>query len=294
MKKPLLDDIKMFIEIARTGSFKRAALALEMPAATLSRRIADLESRIGLKLLNRSTRSVHLTTAGQAYLDKCGPLVDAMLLTHEQISETVAMPKGTLRLTCTPDFAAFYLPSVIKRYIARHPQVEIQISTNSSIDDLASHNFDLAIRMGVLAPSDLVGRQIATLQHVLCAAPAYLKSAPPLRQPEDLQQHHCIRINAGSNANWHLSHADHGQRSIPVSGQVVAGSPYMCLALALEGLGLALVDSRIIPPHIASGKLQRVLTDWTPAGVAVNVLTPSRLMPPSVRVFIEHLQQSLT
>ena len=297
MTKLILDDIKLFIEIARTGSFKRAALALEIPPATLSRRIADLETRIGLQLLNRSTRSVQLTDSGAAYLEQCGPLVDAMLGAHAEISRAASSPSGTLRLTCTPDFAAFYLPPVIKRYTADHPDVTVELSLGSHIEDLNSQHFDLAIRMGPLPASLLIGRQIATLIPILCASATYLKTAPAIHTPEDLQHHACIRINAAQSSKvWRLSHPTQGAMDIATdthNSRLIAGSPYMSLALTLEDLGVALLDPRVSEPYLTSGRLRRLLPDWSPAGVAVNVLTPSRLAPSRVRVFVDYLQESL-
>jgi DNA-binding transcriptional LysR family regulator len=292
----LLRDIALFVEVVNTKSFTQAALHLEMPASTLSRRIRGLEEQIGLRLLNRTTRRVEVTEAGAAYYAKCAHLVEEARIAHEDLVERTTQARGTLRLSCSADFASHYLPDVLTEFTIRYPHVNVELDLTSRMVDLIAENIDAALRIGKLPDSNLVGRRIAQLQPILVASPEYLIRAPVLAAPIDLRHHMCIRMNSReSGSRWELRRkgAEESQTVI-VKGRFTLSSVSLIKKLASRGAGIAIVDSALVQDEIESGKLYQVLPHWSLSPVDLNLLTPSRFMPARVRLFSDLLLETLS
>lgn len=291
----LLRDIALFVEVVNTKSFTTAALHLEIPPSTLSRRIRGLEQQIGLRLLNRTTRRVDVTEAGAAYYAKCAHLVEEARVAHEDLLDNYTQAKGTLRLSCSADFANHYLPEVLTQYTQRYPQVSVELDLTSRVVDLVAENFDAALRFGKLPDSGLVAKTIARLQPMLVASPAYLQNAPALAKPEQLTQHMCIRMHSReSGSRWKLRRRSNGEiKVIPVQGRFVIGSVALNKKLALKGAGIAVIDQALVQEEIQNGQLVQVLPQWALLPAELHLLTPSRLMPARVRLFGEMLVASL-
>lgn len=299
MTKHLFSDIALFVEVVNAKSFTKAAERLEMPVSTLSRRVSALEATIGFRLLNRSTRKVEVTEEGAAYFRRCKHLVEEATLAHEEISNTIHVASGSLRVACTSDFANLYLASVLTRFSREHSAVTVELSLSSRVEDLLSNNVDLAIRLGSLSNSNLVARPLGTLKQGLYASPKFLKSPSALiSTPQDLSLVECIRINSSeSGAAWFMRPASSFEGegiTVGVTGRFVAGGPYLACQLAIQGCGVGLLDQSLAQAHVQSGQLVRVLQAWQPADVPVHALTTSRLIPARVRRFVEHLAQALS
>jgi DNA-binding transcriptional LysR family regulator len=292
----LLRDIALFVEVVNTKSFTLAAQHLEIPASTLSRRISGLEQQIGLRLLHRTTRKVNVTEAGAAYYAKCAHLVEEARVAHEDLLDNHSQAKGTLRLSCSADFANHYLPDVLIQYTQRYPQVTVELDLTSRVVDLVTENFDAALRFGKLPDSGLVAKTIAHIQPILVAAPGYLQHAPALTRPEQLEQHMCIRMNAkDSGSRWKLSNRRSGATQVvPVQGRFAIASVSLNKKLALQGVGIAVIDQALVQDEMNTGQLVQVLPQWRLLPVDLHLLTPSRLMPARVRLFGEMLVQALT
>lgn len=290
----LLSDIALFIEVVNTKSFSRAADNLAMPASTLSRRISLLEKTIGLRLLNRTTRRVEVTDAGAAYYARCAPLVAQATLAHEQISDTVNIAQGTLRLGCSPDFAMLYLPVLLTAFARQYPAVNIELELSYQRADLLAEHLDAALRIGMLKDSSLVARQITALKLGLFAAPSYLTKAHALTQPIDLSTHQCIRMNTDERgSNWDLQPTDNSSVAVrvPVKGQIVCSSMGMICQMAIQGAGIGVMDCRLAKPEVAAGKLVPVLPAWQLHPVPLYMVTPSRLQAARTRLFGDYLTQ---
>lgn len=299
MTKHLLSDIALFIEVVSAKSFTKAAERLDMPASTLSRRVSALETTIGFRLLNRTTRKVEVTEEGATYFRRCKHLVEEATLAHEEISDTIHMASGILRLACTPDFANLYLAPVITRFCKENPAVRVELSLSSQLEDLLTNNLNLAIRMGPLRDSNLVAKPLGTLKQGIYASPSFLKSCgTPIKAPHDLSTVDCIRLTPSeSAATWSmrpLSSPDGPGQKVHVKGRLVSGGPHLACQLALQGCGVGLLDENLANVYVHSGQLVRVLPDWMPAAVQVQALTTSRLMPARVRRFTEHLTRALS
>lgn len=290
----LLRDMALFVEVVNTRSFTRAAAKLGMPASTLSRRISGLERRLGLRLLNRTTRRVEVNEAGAAYHARCAPLIEEALLAHEQLADTVAVARGTLRLACSADFATLYLPTLLVAFTRAHPAVSVELDLSTRMADLLGDRVDAALRMGALADSALVARPIAALRLGLYAAPSYFAVAPVPDHPEALARHMCIRMRSGeAQSFWRLSRTVHGGKDeshrVPINGRFVANSVSMIRQLTLLGAGIGVVDARMARDDVAQGRLVPVLQGWNLPPVALTLLTASRLMPARVRLFGDFL-----
>ena len=291
----LLRDIALFVEVVNTKSFTTAARHLEIPPSTLSRRIRGLEQQIGLHLLNRTTRRVDVTEAGAAYYAKCAHLVEEARVAHEDLMDNYTQAKGTLRLSCSADFANHYLPDVLTQYTQRYPQVGVELDLTSRVVDLVAENFDAALRFGRLPDSGLVAKTIARLQPMLVASPSYLQNAPALTRPQQLEQHMCLRMHAReSGSGWTLRRISSGAiQVIPVQGRFVVASVALNKTLALKGAGIAVIDQALVQEEIHSGQLVHLLPQWALLPAELHLLTPSRLMPARVRLFGEMLVTSL-
>lgn len=299
MTKHLLSDIALFIEVVNTKSFTKAAERLDMPASTLSRRVSGLETTIGFRLLNRTTRKVEVTEEGAAYFRRCKHLVEEATLAHEDISNTIHVASGVLRLACTPDFANLYLAPVLTGFAQANPGVSVELSLSSQVEDLLTNNLDLAIRMGPQRDSNLVSKPLGTLKQGIYASPGFLKSCGGLiNEPQVLSTVNCIRLTPNESAStWSMRPAispDAPRLKVNVKGQFVSGGPHLACLLAMQGCGVGLFDENLARIYVSSGHLVRVLPEWVPTQVQVQALTTSRLMPARVRRFTEHLSLALS
>ncbi|MEY9741123.1 DNA-binding transcriptional LysR family regulator [Bradyrhizobium japonicum] len=188
----LLNDMALFVEVAKARSFRRAAKTLDMPNSTLSRRIDLLEKEIGLRLLNRTTRKIELTEAGQIYFERCKRIVDEARLAHEQLDGMLAQPSGMLRVSLPVDFANTYLAPLIAAFARQYPDIDFEFDLTPRRVDLVSEPFDLAIRVGESEPSHMIARPLARMPGYLYASPRYLDINGEPHEPADLTHHQCL------------------------------------------------------------------------------------------------------
>lgn len=284
-----LRDMALFVEVAKTRSFKRAAENLRMPSSTLSRRIAALEITMGLQLLNRTTRRTELTEAGHTYYDRCHTIVEEARAAHHELTNMAVEPSGQLRVAMPIDFGIITLAPLIVEFCNRYPHIQINLDLSSRVADLFVEPIDLAIRIGHLPDSSLLARRIYSGNLALYAAPAYLERAGHPSQPEDLIDHNCILL--GSNYDdviWKLND-DTRTAKVKVEGQTKVNTMGMAHRLCLLGTGIALLGSPVAHADVTSGDLRRVLPDWNATPVPIYIVSSSRLVPKAARLFIEFL-----
>jgi DNA-binding transcriptional LysR family regulator len=293
----LLNYMRLFVEVARTRSFRKAAEALDMPNSTLSRHIAELEKTIGLRLLNRSTRKVELTEAGEVYFKRCQSIVEEARIAHESLLEVAERPTGTLRVSMPVDLATGYLAPILRDFANTYPLVSFEFDLTPRRVDLQTEPFDLAIRMGPppTTPSTLVARQIAVLPRYLYAAPGYLKRAPPLKHPDDLVRH-VLCVGQGATKQHGVLgtfHRGNEKVDVMIESRFVMNSVGLSRSLAVLGVGIAALDTELTREDVAAGRLRRVLPGWSLAPVQVHAITETRLLPARARAFIDLMKERL-
>lgn len=286
----LLNDMALFVEVAQTRSFRRAADASGVPNSTLSRRISALEKAIGLRLLHRTTRRVELTEAGQLYYERCRRIVEDARLAHEQLGEMLAQPSGVLRASLPVDFATIYLAPLIAAFSRRYPGITFDFDLTPRRVDLITEPFDVAIRMGELTDSNLIARLLARLSVQAYASPGYLKLAGEPKHPSDLAQHECLGFPKAGK--WTL-HRGAEKVDVEVGGRFLVNSVGMFRRLATLDLGVVLLPEEIVAEDLSAGRLRRILPDWQGKPTPVYALTETRLLPAKTQRFIEFLQERL-
>lgn len=287
-----LRDMSLFVEVARAKSFRRAAEALGMPSSTLSRRIQALERAIGLRLLHRTTRHIELTEAGQLYFERSRGIVEEARLAHEQLGELVSQPRGVLRVSLPVDFAIVFLAPHLPEFCRRYPGITFEFDLTPRRVDLVAEPFDVAIRMGILTDSHLVGHKITHVQRCLYASPSYLDAHGEPATPDELSRHECLLFP--NETHWTLLR-DSSKRQVAVNGRFHLNNVGMMQRLATYGLGIALLARSSVSDTtgVSTQRLQQVLPDWQATPIEVHALTETRLLPAKAQRFIEYLKEHL-
>lgn len=285
-----LHNMALFVEVVKAKGFRKAADAIGMPNSTLSRRVAALESAIGLRLLHRSTRRIELTEAGQLYFERCKRVVDEARLAHEQLGGMLAQPSGVLRASMPVDFAVTYMAPLVAEFARLYPGIAFDLDLTSRRVDLVSEPYDVAIRLGEQQDSQLVARILAVLAPRLYASPGYLARAGEPRTPAELAGHACLsvmRIGA-----WTL-HGAGASTSVEVGSRFTANSVGMLRRLATLDMGIVLLPEEVVADDLLGGRLRRIMPEWQGAGQPVYAVTETRLLPAKTQRFIEFLRERL-
>jgi DNA-binding transcriptional LysR family regulator len=291
-----LRDLSLFMAVAELGSFTKAAARLGIPISSLSRRVAELESAIGLRLVNRNTRTVSLTEAGELYRVRCETILAAVEEAHREVHGLLEQPRGMLRLSVDAEIGSRLVAPVIAQYSAAFPDIKIEIDLSPRRIDLLVENFDLAIRIGSLPDSALRVRRLASLRGGLYAAPDYLERAGKPGHPRDLVDHRRIHLlHQGDRGAWYLSCvATEEAVEIDADSIVTANNMTMIRQLAVLGLGIAVLDDAIAKEDVARGRLIAVLPDWALPSVPLSLITPARHPPAKTRLFATMLTDQIT
>lgn len=276
-----IDMLRAFIQVAEQHSVSAAARELGTAKSVVSKRLAQLESDLGTTLFARGARRVTLTPAGLVYLDFARRTLDLMARAHEDVRSLRTQLTGLIRLTAPISWGHRVLGRLLPAFLARYPEVEVELLLDDRPMDLAQDRIDLALRMSATTPPDLVAIPLARLDWVICAAPSYLAGAPAPREPEQLASHPCLNYWREARHNrWELVS---GERSVTVqvSGRYRANHPEAVADAAVAGLGVALLPLYFVERELADGRLIRVLPHWTArtefgAGI-VAVALPDRI-----------------
>ncbi|MER9079395.1 LysR family transcriptional regulator [Mesorhizobium sp. M0895] len=273
-----LAEMAAFAAIAEARSFTKAAARIGRDATILSRRLASLEERLGVRLLHRTTRSVSLTEAGSEFLVR----IRAILAAVDE-AEAVASahagggPRGVLRLALPGSFGRMWIGPLLPQFLAEFPDVRIEAEFSNRFVDLVAENFDVAVRLGALEDSRLVARKVATRRRLLCAAPSYLARRGTPAAPEALLEHSCLGFSGFQTfPAWEMTDTTGRRVSIEVSGPLVTDDAEVLVEAAVQGVGLMMSTDWLVGRELADGRLVPVLEDWTLADEgAVYVVMPS-------------------
>ena len=285
-----LNDLLVFTRVVQTGSFTAAARALEMTKSSVSRKLTDLEDRIGARLIQRTTRKLSLTDVGRAYYEDCARIVGEIEEAELAVSRMQATPRGTLRVTVPLAFGV--VGGLVAEFLKRYPDVRIELSATDRQIDLVEEGFDVAIRAGALADSSLIARPLGTMRRVLVAAPSYLKRRGHPKTPAELEAHECLVFAAASSpARWTLRSA--GQSvDVIVPARLTANDFELLREAAESGLGIASMPELLCRDDLARGLLRPVLQKWCAEETPVHAVYPSaRHLSPKVIAFVELVRE---
>jgi DNA-binding transcriptional LysR family regulator len=287
-----LDGIAAFARVVDSGSFSAAARRLDISKSAISAHVQQLEERLGIRLLNRTTRHLSLTEAGAAYYRHCARILAEAEAAEQAAATLQREPRGTLRISASNSFGRMHVAPAVPAFLKRYPDISIDIRLSAAHVNLVEEGLDLAIRIGELEESGLVVRKLVPSRRVVCAAPAYLEEHGAPKTPDDLLHHNCLCNYLPSWGNeWRLAGKD-GEMRVTVSGNFRGNNAEMLRAAALSGLGIAALPTWVVYDELRSGKLKRVLAEWeAPLGAIYAVYPGNRLMSVKVRRFVEHLAQ---
>jgi DNA-binding transcriptional LysR family regulator len=291
------NDLILFAQVMNAGSFSRAAERIGLPKSTLSRRITLLESKLGERLLTRSTRRLAITEFGEQILDHAKRLLDETEAASAMALHRQGTPRGLLRVSLPPDFAELDLTPLLLQYASSYPEVRLELDLSPRRVDLLAERFDLAVRAASRLPDDssLVARQLCDLQNGLYASPAYLARYGTPEQPGDLHHHICLGMISGTGEAlpWQLACGNDHWEGMPNS-PLAANSRGLQRDLAAHGLGIVGLAERFAGKWVEQGLLRRVLPEWILPTVTIWCVTPGRrLLPARTTAFIELLRASL-
>ncbi len=294
MAKANLNDLAAFLAVARERSFTRAAARLGVSQSALSHTLRQLESRLGLRLLTRSTRSVAPTEAGERLLNSIGPRIEEIEIELDALSELRDKPAGTIRITTGEHAAKTVLWPKLEKFLPKYPDIKVELAVENSLTDIVAGRYDAGIRYGEQVGKDMIAVRIGPDMRFLAAAsPAYFAEHPAPKKPQDLVGHTCINLRLptyGGLYAWEFE--KHGRElKVRVEGQLILNTTSQILTAALAGFGIAFLPEDLMAPHVAKRQLKPVLHDWCPPFPGYHLYYPSRRQSaPAFALLVETLR----
>lgn len=288
-----LQEMAVFSKVVAAGSLSAAARELGLSPALVSRRLAALESRLGVRLINRTTRTLNLTVEGTRYYDACTRVLAEIAEADAEVSAGRVEPQGVLKVALPASFGHQHVAPLIPRFVALYPRVQLALSLSDRTVDVMAEGFDVGVCIGELHDSSLVARRLAPNRRVVCASPAYLAAHGRPRTAEDLAKHNCL-ITREFTSSWEYRGPDGRAGSVRVQGRYACDNWEVLREWALAGLGVALKSTWDVYRQLADGSLVELLPGYSfHSDVAIYaVYAHRRLLPAKTRVFIEFLAQS--
>lgn len=292
MKLNQLDGLLAFWRVAEHRGFSAAAAALEVSPSALSQAIRQLEARLGVRLLNRTTRSVSLTEAGEAYLSRIGPALGDVLDASEQLHALQGRPSGVLRINAARISIAMVLQPLLAGFLEAHPGVQIELANDEGYVDIVERGFDAGVRLGESVQKDMVAVPLGgPVSVAIVGSPAYLKRHPAPIHPSELVHHNCVRFRfSGSGAiyKWELQ-VDGRLVEYDVGGSLTISDSLFSTEAASEGLGLAYTFGQLARPYLRTRRLRQVLTEFSPTFPGFYLYYPSRRQQPAkLKAFVDY------
>lgn len=292
-----LNDMIVFAAVAQARSFSKAAETLGMPKSTVSRRISALESHLGTRLLQRTTRKLSLTDAGADYAERCRSIQVAVEDANDAVLSSGDHPRGLLRITAPYEIGRNEITTVLADYCADYPEVEIEAHYTDHMVDLVGEGYDLAIRTGDLIDSSMVARRLGPTQRFLCASPDYVARKGAPQEPLDLPDHDIVVFDAPAalgGAKWTLA-GPNGEIEVTVRPRISVNDFDSVAHMVRRGFGIGLIASWVCHEDLRSGRLARVLEEHSPKEASIYAIYPSRrLMSAKLRCFLDLLMERLS
>ncbi|EKO3988612.1 LysR family transcriptional regulator [Vibrio fluvialis] len=284
----IVKSIQIFQQVVEDQSFTRAAENLNLVPSAVSRQVGELEKWLGVRLVNRTTRSLHLTDDGRRYLEKMAE-ISSQIEALKALNEDTSHLSGKVKITAPMMVGQFIVPDLLSEFKARHPDISLSLTLMNRKVDLIEEGFDVAIRAGNLSDSSFFARKIGDIVFKTVASSDYLKNSPPLNEPRDVCEHNCIISNS---KRWSYK-VSNKIKAIKVSGDIESNESACILSFARAGLGLAMLPEIYVREDLASGRLIEVLSDFASEPLPLNIIYPSnRLQSPTIRALIDYLVTS--
>jgi DNA-binding transcriptional LysR family regulator len=282
MQRENFNDILAFLAVARERSFTKAAAKLGVSQSALSHTISGLEARLGLRLLTRTTRSVSPTEAGERLLHTLGPRFEEIDAELEAISELHGKPAGTIRITAIDYVADTIIWPKLAKFLREYPDIKVEIAIDYGLTDIVAQRYDAGVRSGEQVAKDMIAVRIGPdMRMAVVGSPSYFAKRPPPKTPRELTHHNCINLRLPTYGGLYAWEFEKGGRElrVRVEGQLVLNGTIQMLNAALAGFGLAYVPEDLAQPHVAAGRLKRVLEDWCALYSGYHLYYPSRRQP---------------
>ena len=291
--------LTLFIEVVRQGSFAAVARDRSLDPSSISRAIASLETELGVRLFQRTTRKLSLTEAGAIYLDRIEPLVDDLLQAGAIAKELTGQPKGTLRVTASVSFGLTCIVPLLPTFEARYPELTVELLLTDRVVDLLAERIDVAVRLGQLKDSTLIAQRLIPVSYRVCASPAYLKQHGHPRTPKEIEQHNCLVFPlSGFRSLWRLRDSAGAISEVRVNGNTVISNAIALQHCAVFGMGLALLPDWLVDTNIENKELVDLFAEYeataTDFNTAAWLVYPSRAyVPLKSRLLMDFLKQAL-
>jgi DNA-binding transcriptional LysR family regulator len=287
------EDMRIFTQVMESGSFTAAADKLGLSKQFISRRLIQLEERLGVRLLNRSTRRLDVTPLGQAYYESALRLVADLEQAEQSIAGQNTQPRGTIRITAPLSFAVEHLGPLLPVFLQRYPQVSVEVDLSDRAVDLLGEGYDLALRIGVLEDSTLIARHIAHIERVYCCSPEYLQRRGVPTEPEALKDHDCLPYGHSRQVQWRFER-NGKPLSLNLCGRMRANNGELLRDAAIGGLGITWLPLFIVGDALRDGRLVRVLDEFRTPLLALSAVYPQhRQGARPVQALIEFLKENL-
>ncbi len=288
-----LKSLELFVRVAALGAMGRAGAEFNLSPTNATQRMQALEANLGVKLLNRTTRSVSLTPDGDVFLDHAKRIIDNAEEARQVLSNAATSASGLLRVTASATFGREHIVPFVPEFLNQHPDVTLDLNLSDMVVDIVEQGYEVAFRIGELAPSTLLAQKIDASPEWLVASPDYLEREGAPHSPADLASHACLPL--GSTRSWSLIGPDGKQHQFPVSGPVTVNHGEAMSELVRAGLGIGQAALWHVGPHLLSGQLVHVMPDYkvTRETNIWAVRPPGRVMPARVKAFLDFFQQRI-
>ena len=290
-----LNDFRVFEKVAKLKSFSAAARALGLPKSSVSRCVARLEDEVGIRLIQRTTRSVQLTESGLALEKRCVTILASARQTIDYVSSLGTTPKGLLRISAGIGFAYHILSETLPKFLEQFPDIDVSLDVTNRSVDLVAEGVDITIRMGHMPDSRLVAVGLGTIRRYLYVAPEYLARRGPIGTIEELQKHDTVEMPGinGKPRVWTFHKAINEVTKLQIQPRLSVNDPGLIHRLVVNGAGVGCLSAYMCVREMAAGRLVRLFPDWSLPHVDVSVVFPSsRALSPAVRAFVEHMKNA--
>ncbi len=280
------NEVAIFIRVVQEGSFSQAAKKLGMPNSTVSAKVSSLEKRLGITLIQRTTRKLNITPAGQSYYKRCMIGLEEIKAAESEIASIQGEPQGLLRITAPTELGSSILPGIVSEYTKKYPKARIEVILTDRRVDLLSENVDLAIRAGELKDSSLIAKRVGTIYFAPFATAKYLKQKGTPTHPRELKQHMCLQFTPIGTDEWKMT-SSKGSLNVPIPGRVMINDMYALKKMALMDDGITFLPTYFCYAEVKNKQLIRLLPDWRSNLTPIHFVYPAqRFVTPKLSAFI--------